>query len=214
MDIKIIVFVGIIAYVSVFILGILYRKFFPQYDITFIAAEIGAGKSCYSAKISKQFRKKKWKVYSNDYIKGNYILNIDDLLEGKIYPEKSLLIFDETGIYFNSRKFKSMPIEIISYIKKSRHYKNKIVFLSQTFSDTDKQIRDLAHRIMFIRKLIPGVYSMTVKVPGKIGIDDEGQPKIKYKIKAIGIPYFMPAYFKMFNSFGHEEKEIAESVNW
>lgn len=210
---KITILVFLITIIIIQIIIRIYIKHNPVYDITFIAAEIGAGKSCLSCKIASEHLKLRWNVYSNEYIKGCYKLRKSDIINGEIYPAKSLLIFDETGIEFNSRKFKTIEKDIIDYFKKCRHYKNKVVFISQTFTDTDKQLRDLSARIILIRKIIPNLLSMRVKVKAKIGIDSEGQPSMQYKIHKIGAFYYLPKWFKYFKSYELKESTVL-SEKW
>lgn len=213
--------------------GVIWRKKHPKYDITFIAAEIGAGKSCYAAKIArehmkkvieskkdkitKKYVKKGWTVYCNDFILGAGKINVKQL-ETMCCPENSLIILDETGLEMNSRQFAKTAIVLIEYFKKSRHYKNKLIMISQTFGDTDKQIRELSSRIYFIRPIFaytyPGLISMPVRVKGKLGIGLDGQPCMQYKIGHIGIPYILPKYYKYFNSFSCTPRPIIPWEEW
>lgn len=198
-------------------LSSVWLKRHPKYDITFIAAEIGAGKTCYAAKLAKQHLKKGWTVYSNDYIKGCGKINLSDF-KTMCAKEKSLIIIDEASLEMNSRKFAQMSLFLIEYFKMSRHYKNKLILISQTFSDTDKQIRDLAAKIYFIRPIFadsfPGLLSMPVRVRGKLGINIEGQPAMQYKIGRIGIPYFLPKYYKYFKSFSRTPRPVIQWLPW
>ncbi len=201
----------ILVIVFQILLSLYYRKH-KIYDIKFIAAEIGAGKSCLAVKIALDHLKRKWNVYSNEYIRGTYILRREDIIQGKIYPVRSLLIFDETGVQFNSRQFKTLDTKIIEYFKKCRHYKNKVIFISQTFSDTDKQLRDLSSSIIFVRGIIKGLLSMQVKVKAKLSVDTEGQPTLKYKIAKFGKFYILPKYFKYFNSFEDKDATVINEL--
>jgi len=197
--------------------GILWRKKHPKYDITFIAAEIGAGKTCYAAKLAQQHKKRGWTVYSNDFIVGAGKINVKQL-ETMCAPEKSLIILDEASLDMNSRNFAKTALVLIEYFKMSRHYKNKLVLISQTFGDTDKQIRDLAARIWFIRPVLadafPGLLSMPVRVRGKLGIGLDGQPCMQYKIGNLGIPYLLPNYYKFFTSFSRTPREHIDWTPW
>ncbi|HBN82378.1 MAG TPA: hypothetical protein DDZ89_00890 [Clostridiales bacterium] len=207
----------LVIYLIYQILGMIWRKKHPKYDITFIAAEIGAGKSCYAAKLVKRHLKKGWKVYSNDFVLGAGRINVKQL-ETMCAPEKSLIILDEASLDMNSRNFAKTALVLIEYFKMSRHYKNKLVLISQTFSDTDKQIRDLAARILFIRPIFadsfPGLVSMPVRVRGHLGIALDGQPAMQYKIGRVGVPYLLPLYYKYFSSFSRVERPHIPWVEW
>lgn len=200
-----------------FVGGAIWRKKHPKYDITFIAAEIGAGKSCYAAKLVRWHLRRGWTVYSNDFILGAGRIDVKRL-ETCCAPEKSLIILDEASLDMNSRNFAKTALVLIEYFKMSRHYKNKLILISQTFGDTDKQIRDLAARIYFIRPIFadtwPGLLSMPVRVRGKLGIGLDGQPCMQYKIGHIGMPYFLPRYYRYFHSFSRTPRPVIDWVPW
>lgn len=184
-----------------------------KYGITFIAGEIGSGKSTLATKYARQHLKKGWTVYSNTFIDGCNKLDVS-MLNSKCCPPKSLLIIDEASLDMNSRNFSKMKIEMIEYFKKSRHYKNKIIMISQTFGDTDKQIRELSSKVLFVRILINGLVSMPVNVKGKLGIGQDGQPCVMYSIGKIGLPYFLPKWRKYFNSFEPVQRPIINLGCW
>lgn len=184
-----------------------------KYGITFIAGEIGAGKSTLAAKYAREYIKKGWTVYSNTYIQGCYMLDVS-MLNTKCCPPRSLLIIDESSLEMNSRNFSKMRLEMIEYFKKSRHYKNKIIMISQTFGDTDKQIRELSSKVLFVRILINGLISMPVNVRGKLGIGQDGQPCVMYSIGKLGMPYFLPKWRKYFNSFEPAQRDEISAVSW
>lgn len=208
----IVLLIGYIVFVGVW--EIVYKKLNPSYPTYFIAGDKGSGKSTYSAKLAREYMRKGWTVYSTDYIEGCFKLNVDDLANGYKLPPNSLAIIDESSLKFNSRSFKSTSLTIIEYFKMARHHKNACCLISQTFSDTDKQIRDLADNVMFIRKIVDGLLSVPVKVRGKLDVDDSGQPCIKYKIGKFGKPYILPFYYKYFNSYNNSDLPIVERIKW
>lgn len=184
-----------------------------EYGITFVAGQIGSGKSTFAAREALRHQKKGWKVYSTDYIKGCYKLDINDLKE-KCAENHSLLIIDEASLKMNSRDFAKTKLDLIAYFKLSRHWQNKIILISQTFTDTDKQIRDLSTRVLFIRKVLNGVLSMPVRVRGDVTIGQDGQPTMGYTLGHLAPPFFLPRYFNMFHSFGDVARETIDSVPW
>jgi len=199
-----------------FIVFVLLNLFFgskENYGITFVAGEIGSGKTCYSVKLAQHYLKKGWSVFTNFNCKGCCKLEPERLVY-ECYPEKSVLILDEASLEHNSRKFSSISMGLLEYYKLSRHFKNKVVLISQTFTDTDKQIRDLSERVLFIRKIIHGCVSMPVVVRGKLDIDEKGQPAVKYKVGKIGSPYYLRKWFKYFNSFDKPIRTVAPVEKW
>lgn len=206
------IFFGVI--VLLFIANFIVSKFFTRRDneVMFIAGQIGAGKSAYSVKLARAALKKGKQVYSTDYIEGCYYFDIA-WLDAHKCPVNSLLIIDETALKFNSRNFAKLEKSIIEYFKKCRHYKNDVVLISQTFGDTDKQIREISTKVLFMRKF--GFITIPVKVKGDITIGDDGQPAIKYKIGRFGKPFVPALQGKYYNSWEDSaNRPLCPSVTW
>lgn len=205
------ILVGVVA--AIYILNIYLAKKNTSYGITFIAGEIGAGKSTLAVKYARKHLKKGWNVYSTDYIKGCYMLDVTDLNTLMAKP-KSLLIIDEASLKMNSRDFAKLKLSLIEYFKLCRHCKNRVILISQTMTDTDKQIRDLAANVLFVRKFINGIVSLTVKVKSGLGIGQDGQPTMMYKIGHFGSPILLFRYRKYFNSFDDFHRDYIADVPW
>lgn len=207
----------------IYVLAFLFLGFFAlntflsrrntEYGITFIAGEIGAGKSTFAVKIARQHLKRGWTVYSTDYIKDCYKLDVNDLNTLMARP-KSLLIIDEASLKMNSREFSRIKISLIEYFKMSRHCKNKVIMISQTFGDTDKQIRDLSTHVYFVRKILNGLISVPVKVRARLDIGQDGQPTMMYKIGHFGKLILLFRYRKYFNSFDDFHRDYIEDIPW
>jgi len=181
--------------------------------ITYIASEIGSGKSCYAALLAKRALKHGKTVYSSEHINGCLKVDLTDLVNLKPL-ENSLIILEEIGNSMNSRNFSKINMGLIEFFKLSRHYKSDIVLISQTFNDSDKQVRELSSKVCIIRPLIKGLFSMVVKCKGKLGIGLDGQFCVQYKIGHLGEIFFLPKYFKMFNSFNVPFKDYILSLPW
>lgn len=207
------IYIILCVYIAYQIFITLWLRRTPEYGVTFIAGDIGSGKSTYAAKIAQKYIKNGWNVYSNVYIQGCYKINVE-WLNRMVCPENSVIIIDEASLEMNSRNFAKMQLTMIAYMKLCRHYKNRVILISQTMTDTDKQIRDLAAKVYFIRKIIPGLISVPARVIGKLGIGVDGQPCVQYEIKKLGMPYFLPRWYKYFNSFDREEKPLIDKVMW
>lgn len=181
--------------------------------ITYIASEIGAGKTCYAAKLAQKAVRAGRVVYSNTKIHNTKKISVNDLLDGRA-SEGALIILDETGNEFNSRNFKTTSLKLIEYFKLSRHYKNDIIMISQTFGDSDKQIRELAQSVLFIRVIFKGLISMIVNVRGKIGVDMQGSICMQYKIGSLGALILLPRWFGFYNTYSAPERKIIEQGFW
>lgn len=199
---------------AVVLFNYLSHRFATRRDssITYIAGQIGAGKSAYSVKLARAALKRGRPVYCTDYIEGCNRFNLDWLRTSKC-PEGSLLIIDEAALKFNSRDFAHVGTDILSYFKRARHFGNDVVLISQTFTDADKQIREVANKVLFIRKL--GWLSMPVRVRGDIAIGDDGQPAMKYRIAKLARPFIPALQGKYYDSFNDDEdRPLVPVIPW
>lgn len=178
-----------------FVLPLFHKK---DNSVTFVVGQIGAGKSAYSVKSARSALRRGRPVYSTDYIRGCFKFDVEWLADMKC-PEGSLLIIDESALKFNSREFAKISKNVLAYFKKCRHFKNDVILISQTFSDTDKQIREISTKVLFLRKI--GLVTIPVKVKGDVTIGDDGQPCIKYKIGRFGRPFVPALQGKYYNSW-------------
>lgn len=208
------VIVLLIAFCFVIFFNILSHRFASRRDttITFIAGQIGAGKSSYSVKLARDALRRGRPVYCTDYIQGCRKFDVT-WLHNMRCPENALLIIDEAALKFNSREFSKISKDILAYFKKARHYKNDVVLISQTFSDSDKQIREVANRVLFMRKL--GWVTLPVRVSGDITIGDDGQPTMKYKIGKLAKPFIPALQGKYYNSWNDDEnRQLCPDELW
>jgi hypothetical protein len=187
----------------------------------------GAGKTTMSIKLMKRELKpkffKKLHKLRYDYLFSNFendISNYVDLrqLATKKLPKYSYLALDESGLEFNSRDFKTLQKGFIEFFKLHRHEHYDIDLFSQTWDDTDKQIRDLASEIWLLRKI--GPLSIARCVYKRVGIDDvTKQLQYQHFWRSILwqlLPFmpkqfifcFRPFHYKHFNSFSEMDREV------
>lgn len=109
--------------------------------------------------------------YSNFDSQFSENINLKDLGKWTL-PPNSYLCVDESGIEYNSRKYKSLPQETIAWYKLYRHYEVKIIdFVSQSWEDMDVTIRRLADELWYLRKL--GPFTLARRIYRWTGIDKE-----------------------------------------
>lgn len=188
----------------------------------------GAGKTTMAVKLAKkQMQRKFFKKFRfrYDYIFANFEtdvaneINVDLLIDHKL-PEYSYLIIDESGLEFNSRGFKTLPKGFIEFFKMHRHEHCDVDIFSQTWDDTDKQIRDLAAEIWLLRKI--GPISFARCVYKRVGIDDQThQLQYQHYWRSILwqlLPFmpkqfifcFRPFHYKNFDSFSPMDRDVIE----
>ncbi|MBR3843892.1 MAG: hypothetical protein IKM39_00115 [Clostridia bacterium] len=134
------------------------------------------------------------------------------------FPKYSYVAFDESGVVFNGRQFKKMSADFMEWAKEHRHYSVDADFFSQTWSDTDKVIRDLATEIWHLKKI--GPWTLCRRIKKKVDIDEQThQPmdmffKSKMLKRFLPFPFnersffviFRPKYYKYFDT--HERKNL------
>lgn len=81
-------------------------------------------------------------VFSNYAIKGAYKVTFDDLVN-YTFPAGSVLIIDESGRYFNSRKWKDLPQEVFDLFTMHRHMRLDLIIAVQNFNRIDVSLREV-----------------------------------------------------------------------
>lgn len=169
----------------------------------------GSGKSTAAAAICRYWLKhKKGVVLSNLEIKGTYSYNPKEL--GLFYPpENSLVVIDEAGIDFNGRSWKNFSDFLIKFFKYQRHCKCTVVLFTQAW-DIDITIKRLTDKVFYIRRFLRFfAWLREVKIKW-IWTEPTGTDGSEYvpemHLAAPIIPssnafYFMPKYWKIFDSF-------------
>lgn len=187
----------------------------------------GAGKTTMAVKLmKKQLRRKlflKPHKLQYDYIFANFentisnVLDVRKLATQKL-PKHSYLLLDESGLEFNSREFKTLQKGFIEFFKMHRHEHCDVDLFSQTWDDTDKQIRDLASEIWLLRKIGPVSFARCVYK--RVGIDDvTKQLQYQHFWRSILwqlLPFmpkqfifcFRPLHYKDFDSYSEMDRDV------
>lgn len=100
----------------------------------------GSGKTYALVKMAYQAMRDGRPVYSNIAIKGTLKLTFEDMLTCS-FPMGSVLIIDEAGRGFNSRKWKDLPDEIFDLFTLHRHLDLDMYIAAQNFGYIDSQLR-------------------------------------------------------------------------
>lgn len=100
----------------------------------------GSGKTFALVKIAQDMLEKGRPVYSNIAIHGTYKLTFDDLVNFT-FPTGSVLLIDEAGRGFNSRKWKDLPDEVFDLFTLHRHLGLDMYIAAQNFGYIDSQLR-------------------------------------------------------------------------
>lgn len=125
------------------------------------------------------------------------------------FPKNSLVIIDEAGIEYNSRKYKTMDQKLIEWLKLHRHYGCDVIVISQSWEDVDITIRRLVSQLYYVKKLL--CFSLVKRIYKSVGIDDKTHQIIDYYrfgsllgnlvgAKNISL-FFRPWYYQFFDSY-------------
>ena len=196
-------------------LGIRYGN---PYKLYFLFGKKGSGKSLYMVKKMLLYKKKGWNIYTDMpvNIDGVFIINQDDL--EKFTPLKNSAVFlDEVGITMSNRDFKKMPKGKVEWFKLQRKYRCVVYMNSQSY-DVDKKIRDLVDGMYLFNQLFnciaivrPINRSLTLTEP-----TSESESRIADKLSFGSILtwqfYWMPKYYKYFNSFDAPKRDLIPST--
>lgn len=195
----------------------------------------GCGKTTlcayFAQKYKKQALKKALKGKKGDY---DYIFSNAEIsdanpfsrkqLDTCVFPPRSLALVDEAGVDFNSRKTLSMSAEMQEYLKKHRHYKNDLIFFSQTWEDIDVVIQRLAVEIWHCKKL--GCFTLCRRILKRVDVNEETHKiedmyqKQKLIKRLLPFPFgsysffliYRPKYYRYFDSWEVKDKPIISGV--
>lgn len=201
----------IFAVLGVFLLINFYFsfKYRNPHKYYFIFGKKGSGKSCLMVHEMMKFINRGWTIYTDMPVNIPNVRIIKDANElFKLYtPEPHSAIFlDEIGLTWHSRNFKSFDGRIREWFKLQRKYKCMVYCNSQVW-DIDKGLRDLNDRLI-LQENIGNWLSVSKPIIRKTGLVEataEGESRIADQLRFASIFqwkfYFMPKYFKYFNSF-------------
>lgn len=183
------------------------RKFRNPYKLIFIFGKKGSGKSCKMVHDMMLDLRRGWHVYTDMpvNIPNVRIIRAADLAVFR--PEyHSAVYLDEVGISFDNREYKSFSTGMRDFFKLQRKYKVKVVMNSQAY-DVDKKIRDVTDSMM-LQSNIGNVISVSrpiKRVVTLVEAQGNSESRIADNLKFGSVFswkfYFMPKYFKYFNSF-------------
>lgn len=184
------------------------RRFANPYKLIFIFGKKGAGKSTLMVRCMLRDLKHGWNVYTDIQdciVPGVRIINSSDL--AKFVPDaNSALYLDEVGIAFDNRSYKTFDAGLRDFFKLQRKYKCKVVMNSQSF-DVDKKIRDVTDS-MILQTAIGNVLTLSRPIRRSVTLceataqaDSRIADNLKFESVFRWRIYFMPKYFKYFESF-------------
>ena len=190
------------------------RRFANPYRLIFIFGKKGAGKSTLMVHEMLKDIKHGWNVYTDMQdciVPGVRIISSSADLAKFVPQQNSSLYMDEVGIAFDNRSYKSFDSGLRDFFKLQRKYKVKVVMNSQSF-DVDKKIRDVTDS-MILQTAIGNVFTLSRPIRRSVALveataqaDSRIADNLKFEPLHRWRLYFMPKYFKYFESFNAPER--------
>lgn len=178
----------------------------------------GVGKTTLACKLAKRNYKRYLRTYCNfdNTVPGCGSAYLDELGTWT-FPEGSYIAIDEAGIEYNSRAYKKLSQDTISWFKKHRHYKCDVDVFSQSWDDMDVTIRRLSNQLWYMYKV--GPWTLARRVYKRVTVDKNTEQIIDgYKMASmlwlfvwplqLGWPFdkkfmltYRPFYYRYFDSW-------------
>lgn len=191
---KIFIIICVLILISVVVFMVATRKYRNPYRLYMCFGKKGSGKTTYLTKLSYQYSKKGWKVFSTEELPFATTFDVQQL--GRfVPPENSVLLIDEVGMIWDNRNFKNFRTDVRDFFKLQRHYKCIVYLFSQTF-DIDIKLRNLTDAMYLLTSPLP-VLSVVRRIKRRIVLvqpNQESEGRIADSLE------FVPIWMSLFGS--------------
>lgn len=202
----------LIGFIIIFVFLFLTRKYRNPWKMYMVFGKKGSGKSTFLIKKAYKYQKKGYTIYTNmlDCMLPNArIVNLEDI--GEFTPEPhSVCLWDEVGMIYDNRQFKSFKPATRDWYKLQRHY-HCIVFLASQTWDVDAKLRNLTDGLYLCMNVF-GVLSVAKRISRKVVLTEstsESESRISENLQFMPIWNWsftwIPKWKKYFDSFNAPE---------
>lgn len=157
----------------------------------------GSGKSTYAAREASRAIRRGQRVYSNFFIRGAYTLDFERL--GLDEYSDCLMILDEVSLFADARNWKQFKPETKYFFVMHRHYNVELLVLSQSYTDMDIRIRNIADELYHITASRFG-FSRVRPVSKRLEVVD-GRVQEYYEETGLGTFFRRSLYYDLFDSY-------------
>lgn len=193
------------------------KKYNNPYTLTFIFGKKGAGKSCYMVRQMIKLQRKGWIIYTDMqdiYISGVRIIPTNALIHSRPEPHSAIFL-DEVGISMDNRNYAKFPPGLRDFFKYCRKMGCRVYMNSQAY-DVDKKVRDTVDSMVLQTSLF-NVFSISRPIYRSVTLTEstsQADSRIADNLRFAGLlswrVYYMPRYFKYFNSLEMPERPFLE----
>lgn len=184
-------------------------KYLNRWKLIFVCGPKGTGKSTDLVKRRVKAIRKGQKVYCTEPIPGTYQINPTSDIGKYEFDEDSLVLIDEVGMVWDSRKYKDFPSYVNDWFRLQRHRKITVVMYSQDW-DVDKRIRTQCDEMYLLEKRFR-VFSIGKGIYKQITINEstaEASSNVDHNLHFMPLlsPHsrtftFIPKWAGLFDSF-------------
>lgn len=200
------IILGVLCLIILFLF--LTRKYRPIWKMYMVFGKKGSGKSTFLIKKAYKYQKKGYTVYTNMLdcmLPGARIVDLE--LLGEFTPEeKSVCLWDEVGMIYDNRNFKSFKPATRDWYKLQRHYRCIVYLASQTW-DVDAKLRNLTDGLYLCLNAF-GVLSVAKRIARKVVLTEstaDSESRISENLAFMPIWNWsftwIPKWKKYFDSF-------------
>lgn len=150
------------------------------------------------------------RVYSNFPLKGAYQLDFAKL--GQEEFRDCLILIDEIMLLCDSRDWKNYSKPLRDFMALHGHYRCDIVAASQSYSDCDVRIRNLAEHLYYVKRV--GVFACITPIQKRWRIDETIQDGYSLESPLSSRFIFLPRLWKKFDSFAAPELPKNTALPW
>lgn len=172
----------------------LLARYANHYPLFIYVGQKGSGKTSLLAT-------KAWKLHCKGAIVvhnvsslnfGHYVSNLDDYMRRQLDREDCIppthLFIDEAGLEFDNRQFKDFSKTALHFFKLHRHLCHTVHLFSQSF-DVDKKIRDLADKMIILRRAGLFIFRQPTHFRIEVVQDANGTSRIVNSIVLRPLPF-------------------------
>jgi hypothetical protein len=111
------------------------------------------GKSYLCALTAFRYQKAGYKIFSNIPFRGGYKITYEDIKEGFILPNRSVLLVDEVQKWANAREWANLDNHLYNYFSQGGKLGVELFYSAQDSSRVDKTLREVTNYFYLVTSI-------------------------------------------------------------